>query len=162
MTIRKTSFALQFPENLKREANLPATNKLAFDDLGDFVEEREKVKRVLEKKLGTELKIDYSTFSNHVFYDSAYQKFTVARDRILKKYPYNATSEARDAYFLSSSGYENYVLDHQWPKYVGYLSFTTGSTPSNNQFISASDYDNSLNLRKLFSIRFSLVERRKS
>ena len=145
-TKRKTSFSLQFPENSKRDANLPATEAIAFDDLGDFIEEREKVKRALESKLGTELKIDYSDFSNHVFYDSAYQKFSIAKDRILKKYPYNSTSEEKEAFFLTGSGYENYVFNYQWPKYVGYLRFVTGSDPTQNQYISASDYDNNLNL----------------
>jgi hypothetical protein len=146
MANRKTFFSLQFPENLKRDANLPSTKNLAFDDLGDFIEEREKIKRILEKKINTELKVDYSTFSNHVFYDSAYQKFSIAKDRILDKYPYNGNSEEKEAYFLTSSGYENYVLNYQWPQYVGYLSFNTGSNSATNQYISASDYDSKLNL----------------
>jgi hypothetical protein len=146
MAIRKTSFSLQFPENEKRDANLPVTDKLAFDDLGDFIEEREKVKRALEKKTNADLKVDYSDFSNHVFFDSAYQKFNIARDRILTKYPYNSTKEDKEAFFLTGSGYENYVFNYQWPKFVGTLSFVTGTTPSNNQYISASDYDSNLNV----------------
>lgn len=100
---RKTSFSLQFPENTKRDANLPSTNNIAFDDLGDFIEEREKVKRILERKLNTELKVDYSTFSTHVFYDSAYQKFDIAKNRILQKYPYNGNTEEKEAFFLTGS-----------------------------------------------------------
>jgi hypothetical protein len=146
MAKRKTSFSLQFPENTKRDANLPSTSNIAFDDLGDFIEEREKVKRVLARKLNTDLKVDYSNFANHVFYDSAEQKFNIAKDRILRKYPYNSTAEEKESFFLTGSGYENYVFNTQWPKYVGTLKFITGSTSSNNQYITASDYDSILNL----------------
>lgn len=113
---------------------------------GDFIEEREKIKRILERKLGTDLKIDYSNFSNHVFYDSAYQKFSIAQKRILTTYPYNAKSEDKESFFLTGSGYENYVFNYQWPKFVGTVTFTTGSVDTSNSYISASDYDNKLNL----------------
>ena len=41
MADRKVSLQLSFDENLKRDANLPTTERLSFDDLGDFIEERE-------------------------------------------------------------------------------------------------------------------------
>lgn len=137
---RKTKFSFSFPENQKKEGNLPTTRQIAFDDLGDFIEERERVKRALEKNSITALKVDYSDFENHVFFDSAYQKFEIAKNKIITKYPYNGSSEQKDNYILSSSGYENYVLDEQWPKYVGYLTLN-GTT----QFVSASDSKNILN-----------------
>lgn len=69
---------------------------------GDFIEERDKIKRLLEKKLNTELKIDYSNFSNHVFFDSAIEKFSAAKKKVFS-YPYNGSTEDKDIYFLSSS-----------------------------------------------------------
>lgn len=136
---RKSSFSINFPENFKKDANLPSTQNISFDDLGDFIEEREKIKRLIERKINTELKIDYSNFENHVFFDSAYQKFNIAKDKILLKYPYNKSLEEKEAFFLSSSGYENYVFKNQWPKYVGYVEFN-----GTNQYISAQDTDNKL------------------
>lgn len=138
---RKTKFSFNFPENLKKDGILPTTKQIAFDDLGDFFEERERVKRVLESNSIATLKVDYSDFANHVFFDSAYHKFEIAKNKILTKYPYNGSSETRDTFVLSSSGYENYLLEQQWPKYIGYALFN-----GTNNYVSASDYDNKLNI----------------
>jgi hypothetical protein len=63
-------FNLLFPENLKRaDANLSPTKLMSFDDLGDFLEEREKIKRVVESSLDVSLKVDYTQLSDHVFFD---------------------------------------------------------------------------------------------
>jgi len=118
----KTKFQINFVENLKRDANLSSTKMISFNDLGDFSEERDRIKRLLEKRLNTELKIDYSDFSNHVFFDSAVEKFNAGKKKITLNYPYNGSSEDKDIFFLSSSGYENNLLQEQWPKYVGYLT----------------------------------------
>ena len=82
-------FTLDFPENLKRLSNLPTTELLSFDDLSDFIEEREKIKREVDRRRTTQVRVDFSDFSNHVFFDSAESKFLIARDRTLNKYPYN-------------------------------------------------------------------------
>ena len=138
MANKKIPFQLIFNENLKRDAVSSFTKPLSFDQLGSFIEEREKVKRLVEQGLETELKVDYSNLSNHVFFDSAVSKFNIAKDRILNDYPYNGTSEEKDAFNLTGSGYEGYILE-QWPRSVGYL-FLNGT----DQYISASDTDNDL------------------
>ena len=124
---------LIFPEILKRDTQSP-TSALSFDDLGDFIEEREKVKRFAEKYFDTELKVDYSQFSNHVFFDVAESKFNIAKNKILDEYPYNGTLEEKDAFHLTGSGYENHIFD-TWPRHVGYVDLSS----SNEQFITASD-----------------------
>jgi hypothetical protein len=133
-----TGFRLDFPENLKKDSNLPTTSRFSYNDFGNFVEEREKIKRAVERNLETELRIDYSTFGNHVFFDSAEIKFGVAKDRVLNKYPFNGTDKEKEYFELTSSGYENYVFD-AWPKYVGYAEFN-----GTDQFITASDYNRTL------------------
>jgi hypothetical protein len=115
---RKTNLKLVNPELKAR--NSFASPTLSFDDLGDFIEEREKIKRLLESKTKTELRIDYSDFSNHVFFDSAVSKFEIAKKKILNDYPYNGSTEEKDAFHLTGSGYEKYVFD-QWPRHVGYI-----------------------------------------
>jgi len=139
MADKKVNFQLTFPENLKKDIVLSSTPNLAFDDLGDFIEERERIRRLLESANEATLKVDYSDFANHVFFDSAVSKYQIAQARILTKYPYNGNTEEKDAFFLTSSGYENNIYD-QWPRHVGYLRFS-GST---NTFFSASDYDKKL------------------
>ena len=132
------SFQLTFPENQKRDANLFATTRLAFDDLGDFIEERNKVARRLEKNLETKLKVDYTDFANHVFFDTAATKFDIAENKVLTKFPFNGTLEEKDAFFLTSSGYEEHIFD-TWPRFVGYIHFS-----GTDQYVSASDTDNKL------------------
>jgi len=134
----KTKFQINFLENLKRDSNLPSTKPISFNDLGDFQEERNKINRLLEKKLNTELKIDFSNFSSHVFFDSALEKFNASKKKIFA-YPYFGSSEEKEEYALSSSGYENDLLENRWPKFIGYASFN-----GTNQYISASDYDGKL------------------
>lgn len=138
MTDKFSDFKLTFPENLKRDANLSSTEALSFDDLGDFIEEREKIKRKIEDNLDTKLRIDYSDFSNHVFFGSATEKFGIASARVLTKYPFNGNAEEKDAFALTSSGYENHIFD-EWPRDVSYAFFN-----GTDQYITASDYDNDL------------------
>jgi hypothetical protein len=138
MSLSDKNFHLVFPPKLKKEANLSTTKAFSFDDLGDFIEERDRVKREAERRLETELRVDYSDFANHVFFDSAVSKFNLARSRILNNYPFDGNREEKDAFALTSSDYEEYVFD-QWPRHVGYGQFDGA-----DQYISASDHDNKL------------------
>ena len=85
MANKKIPTQLIFNENLKRNAVSSFSKQLCFDDLGDFVQEREKIRRFVDQGLETELKVDYSNLSNHVFFDSAVSKFNIAKDRIEDK-----------------------------------------------------------------------------
>lgn len=136
---RKIKFQLTFPENQKKDANLFAIERFAFDDLGDFIEERQKISRTLERALETNLRVDYSDFSNHVFFDSAVAKFTIASNRVLTRYPFNGTLLEKENFRLTGSGYDDYIFDN-WPRSVGYVHLSG----TNQQFISASDTDNKL------------------
>ena len=138
MADKKIGFQLVFDENLKKDTNLPTTERLAFDDIGDFIEEREKIKRLLEKRNQSALKIDYSNLANHVFFDSAEQKSQIAVERVLEKFPFNGNSEDKDSFFLTGSGFEEHVFD-TWPRFVGYTQFD-----GVDQYISASDVANKL------------------
>jgi len=131
-------FKLTFPENLKKEAGLSSTGVKTLDDLGDFAEEREKICRSLEDKLKSTLRIDYSNFGNHTFFNSAVSKLAVAKDNVLNDYPFDGSQRDKDYFILSSSGYEEYIFD-QWPRFVGYSSFN-----GSDHYISASDADNKL------------------
>lgn len=136
---RKIKFSLTFPENQKKDANLFAIERFAFDDLGDFIEEREKISRTLERALETDLRVDYSDFSTHVFFDSAVAKLTIASDRVLTRYPFNGTLIEKENFRLTGSGYDDYIFDI-WPRSVGYVQLSG----TNQQFISSSDTDNKL------------------
>lgn len=139
MADTKTKFQLVFPENLKKDANLSPTRAMSFDDLGDFLEERERIRRAAENASATSLKVNYSNLGNHVFFDSALSKLTIAKDRVLNTYPYNGSAEEKDAFYVTGSGYENYIFN-SWPASVGYAHLKGSSL----NFISASDTDSEL------------------
>lgn len=138
----ESSFKLVFPENQKKDSNLPTTDALAFDDLGDFIEERERIKREAEKRIETSLRVDYSDFANHVFFDSAVSKFGVAKSRLLNQYPFNGNREDKDAFHLTGSDYEEYVFE-QWPRDVSYVDFNING---GSQAIKAEDVDSKLHM----------------
>lgn len=127
-------FSLIVPENLQSHTAVSAVSKvIAFDDLGEFVEERERIRRKVEMALETEPKIDFSDFSKHVFYDSAVSKFAIAAEKVLTQYPFAGNSEDKDLFTISCSYYENYISS-VWPRYAGYLNFT-----GSDQYVSVSD-----------------------
>ena len=123
-----------FPKSFWEQLQKPsvATKKLSYDQLGEFAHEQLKVERDLDDSQKVDLKVNYSNFANHVFFDSAVSKFNISKDKILN-YPYNGSTEEKKNFELSASGYEKYILE-QWPRYVGYVQFS-GSL----QCVSASD-----------------------
>src|SRR5574342_273238 len=86
---------------LLEDSNLSTTKKLNYDDLGDFVHEKLKVERKFENNLKTSLKIDYSDFKNHTFFNSALSKFNIAKDRVLNDFPFNGSTEEVENFILS-------------------------------------------------------------
>jgi hypothetical protein len=96
MVDTKTGFRLVFPENERRDVNISTLQPLSYDRLGDFIDERDRIKRVVEANSETDLKVDYSDLSNHVFFDSAVSKFDIAKNRILEEYPYNGNNNGQD------------------------------------------------------------------
>jgi len=138
MTDNKSNFKLTFPENLKKYSEKLTTDTYSFDDLADFSHEREKIQRLTEKRLETELKIDYSNFANHVFFNSAVNKFNKIRDKILDEYPYNGKGIDKENFELSGTNYQKYILE-QWPRAVCFTHFN-----GTDQFITASDYEGKL------------------
>lgn len=132
---RKANFKL-FYDNEKD--NNTSTQESTLEDYSSFSSEREKIRRFIEKSNNSELKVDYSDFSNHVFFDSAESKTKIAVDRVLDDYPFYGSSRDKDLYRLSGSGFEDYIFD-EWPRYVGYVTLNGLS-----QYITGSDYENSL------------------
>lgn len=70
--------------------------------------------------------IDYSKFSNHVFFDSAVHKVKYAFDEIIK-YPYDANESEYLTYITNLDGYTKYILENVYPKYKGHIDFNGDS-----------------------------------
>lgn len=134
----KVNFNLVFPDYLTKKSDLVSTDSYSYDQLVPFQDDKDKLEKILDENLQTELKVDYSNFSNHVFFDSAVDKFNSAKKRVLNDYPYNGSTLEKYEFRQSSSFYQWYIFE-QWPKFVGYSQFNGTSN-----CITASDYNNSL------------------
>ena len=78
-----------------------------------------------------QLRLDFSKFENHTFFNSAEVKVNVAFDRVINTFPFDASKVEIEQFFDELGGFENYVLD-RWPKSKNFLHFsgtTTEETP---------------------------------
>jgi len=88
-----------------------------------------------------ELPIDYTSFENHTFFNSARGKVDVSFDTIINGFPYDKERSTIESFLDSLTGFEKNVFD-RFPKNVGYLNF------SNNSYVKIRD-GKSLNFPRL-------------
>lgn len=123
--------------DIKKNKDLAPTQKFSLQSIGDWQEESDSIAEYANAVAEPELKVDYSDFSNHCFFDSAVSKFDIAKARILQSYPFNGSTKEKVVYELSGSPYERHIFN-SWPKYAGLFNGASGS------FITGSDYENKL------------------
>lgn len=70
-----------------------------------------------------QLRVDWSRFENHTFFNSATAKVNVAFERIVNNYPFDGTKKELETFLDSLTGFERWTLD-RFPKNVGYLHFS--------------------------------------
>lgn len=66
--------------------------------------------------------IDYSSFKNHVFFDSAVNKVVTTFDRI-QRIPYDSDELKNVRYFSKNDGYTKHIIKNIFPKSKGYIKF---------------------------------------
>ena len=69
-----------------------------------------------------QLKVDWSKFEEHVFFNSAEAKVNLAFDEIINQYPFDGTTAEKASFTAGINGYTKYILD-QFPKNTGYFNF---------------------------------------
>lgn len=79
-----------------------------------------------------ELPVDYTSFENHTFFNSARGKVDVAFDLIINNFPFDKSRAEIEKFLDNLTGFEKYVFD-RFPKNVGYLNF------SNNSYVKVRD-----------------------
>ena len=79
--------------------NIGNTGSFRYDQIGAAI------------KSTQELKIDYSKFENHTFFNSAVAKVNVAFDRVINNYPFDASIKEIEEFEDSLTGFEMYVLN---------------------------------------------------
>ena len=83
-----------------------------------------------------QLKVDWSKFENHTFFNSAQAKVNVGFDRIINGYPFDGSKKELERFIDGLTGFEKWVLD-SFPQNVGYLRFS-------GSHLSIQDYQGSL------------------
>ena len=120
VTRLETKLAISDPITLSKlsDTNVESTSSFRYDQPGTGL------------KSTQELPIDWSSFENHTFFNSAQSKVNVAFNRIVNHYPFQGTEKEIEAFEDSLTGYEKYILD-VFPKNNGYLFFS-GTSKSEN------------------------------
>ena len=72
-------------------------------------------------------KVDYSDFSNFVFFNSALDYFNISGDRMLREWPYGGTFTDQLLFTSASDPYQSHLLS-SWPKWQGSVDFSTGAS----------------------------------
>lgn len=123
--------------------NFNSTGKDSLQDLGGDQEEQDRIVLNASRSVEpAELRVDYSNFANHIFFNSAFTSVNLAYSRIFNDYPSDGTYKEIYEWRKLNNGYENWFFD-QFPKQQGYINLTSGSGgPS----IFLKDYENKLNV----------------
>ena len=94
-----------------KDTNLTSTSSFRYDNPGSGL------------KSTQELDIDYDTFTNHTFFNSAVSKVNVSFDKVINEFPFDGTKRETEVFLDSLTGYEKHIFD-SFPKNVGYLVFS--------------------------------------
>jgi hypothetical protein len=122
-----------------------ATNR--FKSLDSLAEYKENSKSILTSSIyfgqstngllsTQQLKVDFSEFQNHTFFNSAEVNVNVAFDKVINYYPFDGTRDELVVFFEKLSGYEKYIFDDLWPKYNGYVLLNSSS----KNYVKTADY----------------------
>jgi len=88
-----------------------------------------------------QIRIDWSKFENHTFFNSAVSKVNESFDKIVNFYPFEKSLKEIEVYEDTLTGFEKWVLE-SFPKNVGYLVFSgtqKGETQNNGTSITVID-----------------------
>ena len=118
-----------FSDKLKSPEGLIASDPQSLDTLAASQEDQEfLIERIAELE-EVELKVDYSDFTNFVFFNSALDYFNISGEKILNEYPQGGTRDLLKRFDRSLDAYQRHVLK-TWPHYAGHLRFNNAASSS--------------------------------
>ena len=79
-----------------------------------------------------QLRVDFSEFKNHTFFNSARGNVNVAFNNIINEYPFDGSRDELENYLNKLTGFEKYVLD-RFPKNIGPLILSGSSKVGGDQ-----------------------------
>jgi hypothetical protein len=118
------------------------TSKESLGDISLDAEEREKIEfEISQSRREIPLRVDYSDFSNHVFFGSAYASVVFAISRLANDYPWDGELKDKNEWRANNNGFENYFFDEIYPKRHGHAFFISGSSPA---WVQVKDYEKAM------------------
>lgn len=140
-----------FVDDNKDVDDLNSIQSYNLDSLASTEEEQKLLIEKVDNLQEVNLKVDYSNFSNFVFFNSAEDYFTITGNKILSEYPFDGTVDEIEKFVKSLDEYQRYIVS-VWPKSVGYLSFNSDISSS---FMSVDDVGFDKNSKTYRSSLFS-------
>lgn len=144
-------------EDLFRDFKSATKESLAESGLDQ--EERDKIIYATSQSFASaDLKIDYSNFENHIFFQSAFWAVRFALQRIFDQelgYPIFGTLQQKNEWRARGTVFENWFFDNVYPKQIGHVSFRSGSGVGS--YIQIDDFSSRINpFTSSFSVEFGL------
>jgi len=124
-----------FDEKLRTPNDLVAGPSQNLDSVGNDVLDSDTILKKLQYFETVRPKVDYSDFTNFVFFNSALDYFNITGEKILNEYPFDGTSNEIEGFTNALDGYQKHVLD-SWPKNSGHLRFYP---PSGFSYVTVND-----------------------
>jgi hypothetical protein len=111
-----------FDGRFKSPGDVVATPPQSLESLSEDTTEQEMLLRRIRQFEEVRPKVDYSDFSNFVFFNSALDYFNITGEKILNEYPYDGAADLLQAYEDDLDEYQRHVLT-VWPSRIGHLRF---------------------------------------
>lgn len=124
-----------FDDRLKTQRDLVASPSQNLESISTNLDEQEYVLKKIKGFEDVRPKVDYSDFSNFVFFNSALDYFNITGEKILNEYPYDGSRDRIQAFLDDLDGYQQYVVS-VFPKNTGHLRFNPSVSSS---YISVED-----------------------
>ena len=120
----------------KLEASKFANESL--DTIAEEVESADYLKRFVEERERFVPQVDFSDPANFVFFGSAEQYYEDTIRRVYQDYPYDGSRKEALEWHLSSSYFDNWFLENEYPRTNGFVRFSPSGWGTATQ--TAGDY----------------------
>lgn len=101
----------------------------SLDSLSEDSSDQEFFLRKIKNFEEVSPKVDYSDYSNFVFFNSAVDYFNITGEKILNEFPFDGSRENIQAYLDDLDDYQRYVVS-VWPSRIGHLRFNPSVSSS--------------------------------
>lgn len=117
----------------------------SINELGEEVESADYVRASLVERERYVPEVDFTEISNFAKFGSAEKYYEDAVDKIVKSYPYDGSLYEKLDWHNSSSNFQNYFFEEEYPRTTGYVNIgydygTLGASSDGYQQASTNEY----------------------